>query len=66
MSSGRIAAGLGLVGLLAAVPFLFGAGGVVHLEKETIEAQGNLMREYWKKYGVQVPPEIKKAYGVEE
>jgi hypothetical protein len=37
-----------------------------YLEKETIEAQGDLMRAFWKKYGPQVPPEIKRAYGFEE
>jgi ribonuclease Z len=36
-----------------------------YLEKETIEAQGDLMRTFWQEYGPQVPPEIKKAYGVE-
>jgi ribonuclease Z len=36
-----------------------------YLEKETIEGQGDLMRAFWKKYNVQIPPEIRKAYGVE-
>ena len=35
-----------------------------YLEEETIEGQGDMMREFWKKYGVEVPARIKKAYGV--
>jgi ribonuclease Z len=34
------------------------------LGKEVIEAQGDLMREFWKKYDVELSPEVKKAYGV--
>jgi ribonuclease Z len=34
------------------------------LEKEVVEAQGDLMREFWKKYNVELSPEVKKAYGV--
>jgi hypothetical protein len=37
-----------------------------YLEKETIDAQGDLMRAFWKKHGAQVPPEIKRVYGVTE
>lgn len=35
-------------------------------EKEIIEAQGDLMRAFGKKYGPQVPPEIKRTYGLED
>ena len=35
-----------------------------YAEKLTIEAQGDMMREFWEKYGVQVKPEVKQAYGV--
>jgi ribonuclease Z len=35
------------------------------LSKEVIEAQGDLMRAFWKKYDVPLSPEVKKAYGVE-
>jgi hypothetical protein len=37
-----------------------------YLGKETIKGQGDMMRGFWKKYGVDVPPEIKKAYGVKD
>ena len=32
---------------------------------EIFDAQGKMMREFWKKYDVPLSPEIKKAYGVE-
>ncbi len=35
------------------------------LKKEIFDAQGKMMREFWKKYDVPLSPEVKKAYGVE-
>jgi len=35
------------------------------LGKEVVEAQGDLMREFWKKYDVELSDDVKKAYGVE-
>ena len=35
-----------------------------YLEKETIEGQGDMMRAFWNKYGVQISPQVKQAYGV--
>ena len=36
-----------------------------YLEEVTIEGQGEMMRDFWKKYNVELPPHVKKAYGVE-
>ena len=36
------------------------------LQKPVIEAQGDMMREFWEKWNVPVSPEVKKAYGVED
>ena len=34
------------------------------LHKEVVEAQGDLMRAFWKKYNVELDPSTQKAYGV--
>jgi hypothetical protein len=34
------------------------------LRQPVVEAQGDLMREFWKEYDVPLAPEVKKAYGV--
>jgi ribonuclease Z len=34
------------------------------LNKEVVEAQGDLMRSFWKKYDVPLSDDVKKAYGV--
>jgi ribonuclease Z len=35
------------------------------LMQETVEAQGDLMRAFWKEYDVELSAEVKKQYGVE-
>jgi ribonuclease Z len=40
----------------------FTKGGMLH--KDVVEAQGDLMREFWKKHNVELAPEVKQAYGV--
>lgn len=34
------------------------------LSEEVIEAQGDLMRAFWKKYDVPLKDDVKEAYGV--
>jgi hypothetical protein len=40
--------------------FIYGG----RLNKEVVEAQGDLMRAFWKKYDVPLTDDVKKAYGV--
>jgi hypothetical protein len=34
------------------------------LHKEVVEAQGDLMRTFWKKCSVELAPQVKEGYGV--